>query len=112
MLISKVLASDDKLFALRKGDPMHEWQSLDDRLCCILCEKTFSGRQVEVSISPTGRVRLHCSSEACTGTPNEWVHPGNPLISGKASRDWERVLNGKKGHHKNGASRPIRYANV
>jgi len=92
MPIHKHLGSDEKLGALRKGDPVRKWLSLDDRVTCILCEKTLSGRQLEVAITAQGRVRLRCSSEGCAGTPREWVHPGNPLVSQKAWRDWERVL--------------------
>lgn len=88
----KHLASDEKLDALRKADPVHKWLSLDDRRSCILCDKTFSGRQIDVAVTPSGRVRVHCPSEGCPSTPREWVHPGNPLVSQKAWRDWERVL--------------------
>jgi hypothetical protein len=88
------LTPEDKLDALRKGDPVHQWRSLDDRRCCILCDRTFSGRQVDVSVSATGRVRLRCPSDACESTPREWVHPGNPLVSRKAWQDWSRVLAG------------------
>jgi hypothetical protein len=92
MPIHKHLASDEKLDALRKGDPVHKWLSLDDRRSCILCERTFSGRQVDITVSTTGRVRLRCPSDGCTSTPREWVHPGNPLVSQKAWLDWQRVL--------------------
>jgi hypothetical protein len=92
MPIHKHLASDEKLAALRKGDPVHQWLSLDDRRTCILCERTFSGRQVDVAMTPAGRVRLRCPSDGCTSTPREWVHPGNPLVSQKAWLDWQRVL--------------------
>ena len=88
----KHLASDEKLDALRKGDPVHKWLSLDDRRCCILCERTFSGRQVDVAVTAAGRVRLRCPSDGCPSTPREWVHPGNPLVSQKAWLDWQRVL--------------------
>ena len=92
----KSLAADDKLVALRKADPNHAWQSLDDRCTCILCDRTFSGRQVDVTIGASGRVRLGCPSDGCKSTPREWVHPGNPLVSEKAWRDWSRVLTGGK----------------
>jgi hypothetical protein len=90
------LNSEDKLAALRKADPARRWLSLDDRCTCVLCERTFNGRQIDVAISAAGRVRLRCPSEGCTGTPREWVHPGNPLVSQKAWRDWERVLGAAK----------------
>ncbi|CAN5277088.1 hypothetical protein BH20VER2_BH20VER2_09430 [soil metagenome] len=94
MATRKTLTSEDKLAALRKGHPARKWESLDDRCTCILCEKSFSGRQVDVAVSPIGRVRLRCPSDGCPGTPREWVRPGNPLVSQQAWRDWERVLNG------------------
>ena len=102
MLNPPSLAIDDKLAALRKADHVHQWKSLKDRRRCILCERTFTGRQIDVTVSRAGRVRLRCPSEGCTGTPSEWVHPGNPLVSAKAWRDWERVLSGKKANRKSG----------
>jgi hypothetical protein len=35
----KHLASEEKLDALRKADPVHKWLSLDDRRSCILATK-------------------------------------------------------------------------
>ena len=101
MPIHKHLASEEKLDALRKGDPVHNWLSLDDRRSCILCDKTFSGRMIEVVVTPAGRVRLRCPSDGCMSTPREWVHPGNPLVSHKAWRDWERVLGTSQSARKN-----------
>lgn len=92
----KSIAPEDKLDALRSGDPVHAWDSLDDRRCCVLCERTFSGRQVKVAVTAGARVRLHCPSENCASTPREWVHAGNPLVSRKAWAEWERDLSGKK----------------
>ena len=91
----KPIPLEDKLAALRRCDPVHPWHSLDDRRTCILCEKNFTGRMVEVTIGSTGRVRLKCPTEGCNGTPNVWVSLGNPLVSEKAWRDWDRVLKSK-----------------
>jgi hypothetical protein len=98
----KFLSVEDKLAALRKGDSAHRWESLDDRCSCVLCERTFSGRQVRASVTSLGRVHLHCPTEGCPSTPAEWVYPGNPLVSKKAWRDWERVLSSKKRNHEIG----------
>lgn len=108
MPLRKHLLIGDKLDALRKGDPIYRWKSLDDRCCCILCDRTFSGRQVEVAISQSGRVRLHCPSDGCSSTPGEWVHPGKPLVSQKAWRDWSRVLDGDKAHRPAAARTRVR----
>ena len=110
MSFSKTLAPEDKLDALRNGDPGHRWESLDDRRFCIVCDKTFSGRQVEASVSASGRVRLRCPGDACTSTPREWVRPAKPLLSRKAWQDWSRVLEGKKKPALPGAQRQLRAA--
>lgn len=92
--MNKVLLSEDKLDLLRKHDPGCKWESLDEKRCCILCERTFSGRQVLVTKSRGGKAHLRCPSPGCVGTPREWVHPGNPLISEAAWNDWARLLDG------------------
>jgi hypothetical protein len=92
--MKKVLFSEDKLDLLRKADPGCKWDSLDDRRTCILCERTFSGRQVLVAKTRGGRTQLRCPSAGCVGTPREWVHPGNPLISDEVWNDWARLLDG------------------
>ncbi len=94
--IQKSLTSEDKLDALRKSDPSHRWVSLDDGRVCILCERTFTGRQVDASVTRMGRVRLRCPSEGCAGTPRVWVRPGNPLASKQVWEDWTRVIDGGK----------------
>ncbi len=94
--IQKTLTSEDKLDALRKSDPSLRWASLDDRRVCVLCERAFSGRQVDASVTPRGRVRLRCPSEGCAGTPRAWVRAGNPLVSKDLWKDWTRVIDGGK----------------
>ncbi|MBA3385468.1 MAG: hypothetical protein H0T95_02395 [Chthoniobacterales bacterium] len=81
------LPLDERLAALRKGDSHHTWRSLDDRRLCILCDRDLTGRQIEVSITGRGQVRLHCPTDGCPGTPDEWVTPANALVSRKAWRD-------------------------
>jgi hypothetical protein len=56
-----------------------------------LCEKSFTGRQVEITRS-RGQFKLHCPTEGCNAGPGEWVHPGNPLLCDTAYRDWLRAL--------------------
>lgn len=86
------LHAEEKLAALRAGDGFRKWKSLDDKRVCVLCEKTFTGRQVEVVFRRAGRLELNCPTEGCHGTPHEWVYPGNPLLSKKAWADWALLL--------------------
>ena len=81
----------DRLSILCREDGYREWRSLDDKRFCILCERTFTGRQVELQMR-RGRFSLHCPTEDCNSTPRQWVHPGNPLVSDKAYQDWSLAL--------------------
>ena len=78
MASRKILHAEDKLDALRKGDPGRAWESLDDGRSCRICGKTFSGRQIEVD--PAGSGRLHCPTAGCSGSPRDWNKAGNPLL--------------------------------
>ncbi|CAN5434424.1 hypothetical protein BH18VER1_BH18VER1_08430 [soil metagenome] len=96
MPVKKILTSEDKLDALRKSQPSLAWKSLDDQRVCILCDRTFTGRHVDATVTPMGRVRLRCPSERCAGTPRVWVRAGNPLVLEEVLQDWTRVINGTK----------------
>jgi len=43
------LQYDERLWILRTGDHFRSWESLDDQRFCILCEKTFTGRRIEIT---------------------------------------------------------------
>lgn len=94
--MKKVLFSEDKLDLLRNADRAHKWESLDEKRSCMLCDRTFSGRQVLVTKSRRGKVQLQCPTPGCVGTSREWAHPGNPLVSEEAWADWERLLEGPR----------------
>ena len=104
MSARKALSELEKLLALREADSVYHWGSLSDRRSCVLCDRSFTGRQVEVFIDPEGWSRLRCPTTGCAGTPNEWVHPGNPLVSEKAWHDWEQLLSGQNRSRKNSAA--------
>src|SRR5205085_12551267 len=86
------LPLDERLRFLRDADQSRTWSSLDDKRVCILCDKRFSGRQVDITRSRTGRYELRCPTDGCTAGPSQWVYPGNPLVSEAAYADWQRAL--------------------
>jgi hypothetical protein len=92
MATPRHLPLGERLLILRATDKFREWHSLDDKRICVLCDKTFSGRQVEMTLDRFGHVELHCPTEGCKGGPGKWVYPGNPLVSEIAYRDWQRAL--------------------
>ena len=92
MAIRPHLPLEERLTLLRAADQFRQWASLDDERVCVLCERKFSGRQVGISRGRGGRVHLHCPTENCSAGPNQWVYPGNPLVSEAAYADWQRAL--------------------
>ncbi len=83
---------EERLSILKRQDRFRDWDSLDDQRFCILCDRTFTGRQVDIIRAGRGRWMLHCPTETCKSTPRHWVYPGNPLISRKAYQDWSMAL--------------------
>ncbi len=81
-----------KLRLLRAATPGREWRSLAEKRHCILCERDFTGNEVRLARGRRGVARLACPTPGCIATPAEWVHPGNPLLSEEAWRDWVRLL--------------------
>jgi len=92
MAIRPHLPLDERLQILRQADQFRTWASLDDKRVCILCYKKFSGRQVEITRSRSGEYEVHCPTDGCNARANQWVYPGNPLVSEAAYADWQRAL--------------------
>ncbi len=86
------VVNEPKLHLLRNAPAGREWRSLSETRHCILCERDFTGREVRLIKGRRGPARLACPTPGCIATPAEWVHPGNPLVSEEAWRDWVRVL--------------------
>jgi len=86
------LLLEERLSILRSEDRFRDWESLDDQRFCIFCDKTFTGRQVEIKRVGHGKWALHCPTQNCKSTPRHWVYPGNPLVSRKAYKDWSLAL--------------------
>lgn len=82
----------NKLQLLCQLDIHKRWQSLDDTRHCVLCEQTISGRAIRI-VTTRRNQALRCPTRGCAGTPEEWVHPDNPLVSEAAWHDWVRLLN-------------------
>ena len=92
MAIKPHLPLEDRLSILQAVDQFRHWRSLDDKRVCILCDRSFSGRQVQITRTRSGRVQLRCPTQGCKAEPNHWVYPGNPLVSETAYKDWRRAL--------------------
>ena len=82
---------DDRLSILREEDRFRRWDSLHDQRVCILCEREFNGRQVQIRRFANGRCGLRCPTEGCNSEPYYWVYPGALLISGVTEPSWWRA---------------------
>ncbi|MCX6966960.1 MAG: hypothetical protein NTZ46_04125 [Verrucomicrobia bacterium] len=69
-----------------------DWVVLDEARQCVLCEQTFTGHQVRLLWDNAEAPHLQCPTPRCLGTPSQWIHPGNPLVSEEAWQDWMRLL--------------------
>ena len=81
-----------KLRLLRELDAGRAWDSLNEKLHCVLCERNITGHEIRVETNRRGGTRLRCPTRGCQAGPGHWVHPGNPLISEEAWHDWARLL--------------------
>jgi hypothetical protein len=77
------LLPEDKLELLQTTDLRRKWHSLDDQRVCVLCDRTITGRQIEVRRDPGGTLSLHCPTEGCPSVPSDWFYQGNALSSAK-----------------------------
>jgi hypothetical protein len=85
-------SDEEKLDILQRNDPFRGWASLDETRFCILCEQVIDGRHIVVFGGPGKPVPLSCPTPGCQGTPYEWVHLGDPLLSDEAYSEWERLM--------------------
>jgi hypothetical protein len=83
------LSPEEKLDVIRRLDPGGTWESLDSWRYCGVCNKLFSGRQIEVL--GDGRhaepLRLHCPTAECNSTPSDWRSSNScqPAMDGEFS---------------------------
>ena len=74
---------EQKLAILRALDTRRKWHSLDDERVCVLCDRTITGRQIELIQDGPGRFTAHCPTEGCASSPGDWFYHGNANASPK-----------------------------
>ena len=63
---------EQRLDILRAADDERTWYSLDDKRVCAVCDRIFSGRQVEIQRDQRGRFMLCCPTPGCPCTISQW----------------------------------------
>jgi hypothetical protein len=76
-IMRKHFTSEQRLDILRAGDRLRKWHSLDDKRVCILCERIFTGWQIEISRDQRGRYLLTCPTNGCPSFAAHWFYVGN-----------------------------------
>jgi len=79
------LLPEEKLAILQAADLRRKWHSLDDQRVCVLCDRTITGRQIEVRREAGGTFSLHCPTEDCPSVPNDWFYQGNACSASRAA---------------------------
>ena len=77
--MNEAIPLEDRLEILRAADTHQKWHSLDDKRICVLCDRVMTGRQIEIVCERSGRFLLHCPSENCASTINDWFYQPDPL---------------------------------
>lgn len=96
----KHLTPEERLDVLRKADRFRKWNSLDDERVCVVCERIFNGRQIEVRRDQRGRYLLQCPTDGCSSFVAHWFY------AGAAARAASNVLHGVDGQHRLSATGP------
>ena len=88
------LRPDEKLAILQTADSRRKWYSLDDQRICVLCERTITGRQIEVIREANGAWSLRCPTDGCASLPNDWFYHGSACATpnGSGQRSVEVTL--------------------
>jgi hypothetical protein len=71
------LLPEEKLAILKATDLRRKWYSLDDHRVCVLCDRTITGRQIQVTRESAGTYSVHCPTAGCTSLPSDWFYQGN-----------------------------------
>jgi hypothetical protein len=75
--MQKHLTPKTRLEILRKVDRLRKWNSLDDERVCVVCERIFPGRQIDIVRDQRGRYLLQCPTTGCPSYVAHWFYVGN-----------------------------------
>lgn len=72
-----VITLEQRLDILRAADAFRKWYSLDDQRVCVVCDRVFTGRQIEIGRDRRGRYLLKCPTSDCPSVAAHWFFTGN-----------------------------------
>jgi hypothetical protein len=85
--MQKNITPEQRLDILRASDGERQWDSLNDKRACVVCERIFKGRDVQIRRDQRGRYLLHCPTEDCCSVVGHWIHVHAPVARMDGMRD-------------------------
>ena len=89
------LSPDACLEILRAADSDRIWNTLDDERVCLHCKNNVTGRQIVITRDTSGRFLLHCPTNDCASTVEDWLylthvsfHGNQPAPQAKRRLKW------------------------
>src|SRR3954470_248019 len=89
--MQRPFSSEQRLKILRSADHERKWYSLDDQRACVMCDRLFTGRQVEIVRNQGERFLLKCPTEGCLSRAAHWFYAGNAAtaaVGGLHKANW------------------------
>jgi hypothetical protein len=56
---------EERLAILKAADSARKWYSVDDKRVCVICDRVFTGRQIDIQSDQKGRYLLACPTPTC-----------------------------------------------
>ena len=63
---------DERLAILKAADSARKWYSLDDKRVCVICDRVFTGRQIDIQSNQKGGYFLACPTPSCRSNISQW----------------------------------------
>ena len=63
---------EERLDILKAADSQRKWYSLDDERVCAICNRVFTGRQIDIQRNHQGHYFLSCPTPGCRANINHW----------------------------------------
>ena len=63
---------EERLAILKAADPERKWYSLDDKRICSICDRVFTGRQIDIQSNHQGHYFLACPTAVCPSNISHW----------------------------------------
>lgn len=90
--MDKTILPEEKLAILQAADLRRKWHSLDDQRVCVLCDRTITGRQIEIRRESGATFSVHCPTEGCPSIPSDWFYQGSACSTGKSAHSRTREV--------------------